>query len=156
MSFYFTPLNGNHLAADGTKVLIASEATDVRRGHVASLHSTGALIKSQAVNSLGLFYDFFTYAEVPTTDIISDHSLGKEVAYIHGNFEALVGSDLITGTITVGAPVYCNAATGVLTTTEPGGAGNGIVCGHVLETGVSIGGGQDTVIRIRFNFDKVL
>jgi hypothetical protein len=166
---YFSLIDSRQASSDGKIPLSVGEtSTEVLRGHVAHIAFTAdaagnnprITVKQDVTKPIGLINDYLSHQYphqlTPTAgrNIVA-HLKGKPVAYVYGDFRALVGGGLFHGTAPVaGNKIYANGAEGKLTVVEPGGAGNGIACGVVLRK-LTITDVDGDVFECAFQFNGI-
>jgi hypothetical protein len=93
---------------------------DIYNGYVAHRIAGGSVQGGLNGGSpIGLFYDFLSHEEVPTTQELSVYRAAKKIGYVTGTFETLADAAMFSGgsAPTVDAAIYGDAADGKLAIT---------------------------------------
>ena len=153
MSYYFSPsqgdpiYNGHHVLAD---------TGSVYNGNIVSFTAggTSGSISLSTGSGAGIAYDLLAMTELPTTQELVANIGGDYCNYLSGYFEALVGSDLFSGSAlpAVNAKLYDNAD-GYISATAGGHSTIGRCIGHVT---IQHKDGAYSVARCVFDFTQIL
>lgn len=145
----FSIITDERLLDKQSFVLDAGVTGTLVNGMVAHLASDGEVVYAATTNGIGVFYDFLSNIEPPSTANLVQLA-GKQVTVVLGRFEALLTADLFdsgTAPTTPGAALYLDNVSGYVALSGTN------KCGYFkgTETTRSVTG-DVTLYRCQFNF----